>query len=245
MSEIRRQGPEAELEDPVLVEGFPGIGLVGKIATDHLIDQLDMRYYASVHCDGLPRIGIYRGGSTTIQPPVRLYVSEAEDVIALQSDVPISTQALESVAGCLTSWAVDHDATPVYLSGLPSQRDDPPKLFGVTTGDANAVDTYGIDSPTEDGVISGPTGALLNRAAELGTDSFGLVVECSPQFPDPEAASILLEDGICPIADVELDVEALIDRAGEIQEQRQAFAERMREVESAESTQAQPLRMYQ
>jgi len=55
MAEIRVQGPEPELEEPTLVEGFPGVGpqfsgrrLVGKIATDHLVEELEMRYYASL-----------------------------------------------------------------------------------------------------------------------------------------------------------------------------------------------------
>ncbi len=247
MSRIRIQGPEATLEEPTLVEGFPGVGLVGKIATDHLIDHLEMRYYASVHCDGLPRVGIYRAGEAVVRPPVRLYVSEEYNLLALQSDAPISAQAVATVADCLTSWIVDQGAQPLYLSGLPAERDDEdPPLFGVATGNAGTVlESHAIDAPTEDGVVSGPTGALLNRAAQLDIDSLSLVVECSPQFPDPEAASVLLEKGIAPIADLEVDVSELIDRATEIRKQREAFAQRMQEMGNTESTQAQPLRMYQ
>lgn len=246
MSRIRVHGSTVDLEEPALVEGFPGVGLVGKIATDHLIDQLEMDYHASVHCEGLPRIGIYRKDQSTIQPPVRIYVSEAHDLFALQSDVPISSQAVKTVADCLTSWVVDHEATPLYLSGLPTDWADHPDVFGVATGDGGVhLENHGIDAPPEDGVVSGPTGALLNRAAELRVDAVGLVVECSPQFPDPKAASVLLEETLAPIVDIDVDVDELIDRATEIREQREAFARRMREMGEAESTQAQPLRMYQ
>ncbi|MFP9193406.1 proteasome assembly chaperone family protein [Natronosalvus vescus] len=246
MSQIRLQDGAADLENPVLVEGFPGVGLVGKIATDHLIDQLDMRYYASIHCDGLPQVGIYREGEPIVHPPVRLYVSEPDDVLALQSDIPIGAQALEPVADCLTSWIDSHEATPLYLSGLPAEHDGNPSIFGIATGGGrDLLDGHSIGTPPEDGVVSGPTGALLNRSTERGSDSVGLVVECSPQFPDPQAASVLLEDGVCPIADVDVDVGELLNRAAEIREKREAFAQRMREMGEAESTQAQPLRMYQ
>ena len=246
MSRICTHKSSVDFEEPALVEGFPGVGLVGKIATDHLIDQLEMDYYASVHCEGLPRIGIYRRGDGVIRPPVRLYVSEEANLFALQSDVPIGSQAVKTVAECLTGWILEHDATPLYLSGLPTDWDDRPDVFGVATGDGiEQLEANGIDFPPEDGAVSGPTGALLNRAAELEVDSLGLVVECSPQFPDPKAASVLIEETIAPIADIDVNVEDLIDRAAEIRQQREAFARRMREMGEAESTQAQPLRMYQ
>jgi uncharacterized protein len=248
MAGIHVHGPEAELEDPTLVEGFPGVGLVGKIATDHLVEELGMRYYASVGCEGLPRIGVYRGGDREAQPPVRIYVSEAHDLLALQSDAPIRSQAIDTVADCLTGWIVDQGVTPIYLSGLPAQReeDDRPALYGVATGDGGErLEAADVAIPPEDGVVTGPTGALLNRAAHRNENALGFVVECDPQFPDPEAASVLLEDGIGPIADLSVDVAALLERAEEIRAKREQLAQQMQAIGQEESSQAQPLRMYQ
>ncbi|MFP8954309.1 proteasome assembly chaperone family protein [Natrialbaceae archaeon A-arb3/5] len=247
MAQIRIQGPEAELDEPTLVEGFPGVGLVGKIATDHLVSELGMRYYASVHCAGLPRIAVYRGDDRTVRPPVRIYVSEEHDLLALQSDAPVSAEAVEAVAGCVTSWIVDQDATPIYLSGLPAEREEgQPALYGVATGEASSVlDDGDVAPPPEDGVITGPTGALINRAAQLDYDSLGLVVECSPQFPDPEAAGVLLEDGVAAVTDVSIDIGELVEHAEEIRQKREQLAQQMQAVGQDESTQAQPLRMYQ
>ncbi|WP_049990908.1 proteasome assembly chaperone family protein [Natrinema salifodinae] len=248
MGGVRVHEPEADLENPTLVEGFPGVGLVGKIATDHLIDRLDMRHYASVDCEGLPQIGVYRGGDRTARPPVRLYVSEEHDLLALQSDAPIRSEAVDSVADCLTGWIVSHDVTPLYLSGLPAEREteDRPDLYGITTGNAaERLEATDIPIPPEDGVVTGPTGALLNRAALENYGSLSFVVECNPQFPDPEAASVLLDDGIAPVADLSVDVEDLLDRAEEIRSKREQLAQQMQAVGQEESSQAQPLRMYQ
>ncbi|WP_265111794.1 proteasome assembly chaperone family protein [Halosolutus halophilus] len=246
MTGIQLQGPEVGLDDPILVEGFPGLGLVGKIATDHLVSELDMRHYANVDCEGLPQVGVYRGGDRTVRPPVRIYVSEEHDLLALQSDTPIRAQAIETVADCVTGWIGSLDATPVYLSGLPAERDDRPDVYGIATGDAgDRLDRLDIDAPPEDGVVTGPTGALINRTAQRGHDSVGLVVQSNPQFPDPEAASVLLEDGVAPIADLSIDVDALIDRAEEIRQKREQLARQMQQIGQDESSQAQPLRMYQ
>lgn len=246
MARICLQGPEVDLEEPMLVEGFPGVGLVGKIATDHLVRELDMRYYASVDCDGLPRVGVYRGGDRTVRPPVRIYVSEDAGLFALQSDAPIPSDAVDSIAGCLTEWIVSQDATPFYLSGFPADREESPDVYGVATGAAGAVlEDHDVAGPPEDGVVTGPTGALLNRAAHHDHDGIGLVVESNPKFPDPEAASVLLEEGIAPIAGLEIDVQYLIDRAGEIRDKREQLAQQMQQMSQDESSQAQPLRMFQ
>ncbi|WP_049921090.1 proteasome assembly chaperone family protein [Halopiger djelfimassiliensis] len=246
MAGIRLHGPEAELDDPILVEGFPGLGLVGKIATDHLVSELEMRHYGSVDCEGLPGIGVYRGGDRTARPPVRIYVSETHNLLALRSDAPIKSDAVDSVADCVTSWIAAQGATPIYLSGLPANREGKPDVYGVGTGDAvETLEEHDIPVPPEDGVITGPTGALINRAAQQGNDSIGLVVESNPKFPDPEAASILLEAGIAPIADLSIDVQDLLDRAAEIREQREQLAQQMQQIGQDESSQAQPLRMYQ
>ncbi len=246
MAGIQIQSPEITLEEPILVEGFPGLGLVGKIATDHLISELEMSHYASVDCSGLPQVGVYRSGDRTVRPPVRIYASERHDLIALQSDTPIGSQAIETVADCVTGWIVGQDATPIYLSGLPAERDARPEVYGIATGDAGtALEDHEIAAPPGDGVITGPTGALINRTAQKRYDGFGLIVQSNPQFPDPEAASVLIEDGIAPLADLSIDVEPLLDRAEEIKQKRQQFAQQMQQVGSEESTQAQPLRMYQ
>ncbi|MFB6217632.1 MAG: PAC2 family protein, partial [Halobacteriaceae archaeon] len=49
---------DLEREEPVMVEGLPGVGLVGKIAADHLVESLGMTYYAGIDCDGVPRIAV-------------------------------------------------------------------------------------------------------------------------------------------------------------------------------------------
>lgn len=247
MAEIRLTGRAADLESPTLVEGFPGVGLVGKIATDHLVEQLEMRYYASVNCEGLPRIGVYRSGDRTARPPVRIYASEEHDLLAIQSDAPIAAKAVENVADCLTSWIVDQEATPIYLSGLPANREEGrPECYGLATGEAGeTLEAHDVAIPPEDGVVTGPTGALINRAAQLDYDSISLVVQCNPKFPDPESASVLLEEAIAPIAEVDLEVGELLDRAEEIRKKRERLAQQMQAIGQDESTQAQPLRMYQ
>lgn len=246
MARISVLADEVTLDEPTLIEGFPGIGLVGKIATDHLIETHEMTHYANVHCEGIPRVAVYRESNPALTTPVRLYADAALNLVVLRSDVPVSPSAAAEFAGCLDGWFAETDAFPVFLSGLGREKDEePPSLYGVATNDGERMlSRASAEDPPESGLVSGPTGAMLAEALERGRDAVGLVVESDPQFPDPEAARVLIRDGIDPIADIETPTDGLVDQATEIQNAKRAFAERMREA-TEESSQAEPLKMYQ
>jgi uncharacterized protein len=238
---------DVTLDRPTLIEGLPGVGLVGKIVADHLIETFDMTYYAAVRCDGLPPVAVYHGEESSLKPPVRLYADAERDVIVLNSDVPISSQSSEAFASCVINWIAENDVMPLFLSGLPKEREGrPPELFGLATGDGiEYLDREGIVPPRESGLVSGPTGALLHKAVEMDLTSVGLIVEANPQFPDPEASQTLLEHGIAPLADIEIETESLVEQAEEIREARERLAKQMQQAETDESSQAQPLRGFQ
>ena len=80
MAHVQVHDGDIALESPVLVEGLPGAGLVGKIAADHLVDAYGMAHYGSVRCDGLPDVAVYRGDSSEVIPPVRLYADESREI---------------------------------------------------------------------------------------------------------------------------------------------------------------------
>ncbi|MFB6299577.1 MAG: proteasome assembly chaperone family protein [Halobacteriales archaeon] len=246
MAHVRTHADDITLESPTLIEGLPGVGLVGKIAADHFIDAFDMTYYADVVCDGLPKLAIYEADDPMLRPPVRLYADEERQLVVLQSDVPVSPKNASDFASCLVGWLAEQDILPIFLSGLPSERDEsPPELFGTSTGTGNDhLSDAGLNTPPENGVIAGPTGALLHQAQEQNLSSVGLVVESSPQFPDPEAAHILIRNGITPMTGIDVGTDELIDRAEEIRKQREQLAKQMHQADE-ESSRAEPLRMYQ
>ncbi len=235
-----------ELDTPAMVEGLPGVGLVGKIAADHLVEELGMAHYANVHCEALPKVAVYQEGDSTLHPPVRLYADRETNLLVLQSDVPISPAAAQEFADCIGDWFDDDRVFPVYLSGIGrEQSEETPSLYGVGVGDGvERLDAVGIDTPSETGLVSGPTGALLNDAVERGRDAVGLIVESDPRFPDPAAAQVLIRDGIGPLADVDVGTDSLVDRAEEIRAAKERLAKRMQEA-GEESSQARPLGMYQ
>jgi len=241
MAHVEVHREDIELDAPTLVEGLPGVGLVGKLAADHLVDAFDMVHYGTARCEGLPEIAVYREGDPDVRGPVRLYADAERDLLVLQSDAPVSPQAAESFSGCIVDWFEANDVMPLFLSGMPSERDEVPSLYGIATGEGAALlSEADVARPTESGAITGPTGALVHEAQRIGLTSVGLVVEADPQFPDPEAASTLLETGVGPLTDVEVDTAKLAEQAEEIRHTKAHLAQQM-QGGGQESTSARPL----
>jgi uncharacterized protein len=235
-----------QLDSPTLVEGLPGVGLVGKIAADHLVEAFEMTHYGDVFCGGVPKVAVYMEGKASLHPPVRLYADTEHDLLVLQSDIPIGPDSATELATCLSPWFSDLDVTPIFLSGIAREKtEEIPALYGVGTDVVvDQLDDVGIDHPTETGLVSGPTGAMLSHAVESGQPALGLVVESDPQFPDPEAARVVIKHGLEPLTGIDVPVDDLVNKASEIRQAKENLARRMQQAED-ESTQARPLGMYQ
>lgn len=138
------------------MEGFPGMGLVGKIAVDHLVAELDVVHLADVHCDALPRVAGFGEGEPVVRSPVRLYADPDRDLVALQSDVQVSPEAAYEFAGCVADWLHETDTTPVYVAGTEADEetdDEDTGADGVETavgeGDTSPSDAETVDTTAE------------------------------------------------------------------------------------------------
>lgn len=119
MAHIRVVDDEVDLRNPTLVEGFAGAGLVGKIVADHMIDATALGHYANGHCDGFDQVAVYDRGTPGLASPVRLYADPSDEVVVLQSDIPVETDAAEEFAECFAPWLANN-AMPVFIAGLPT-----------------------------------------------------------------------------------------------------------------------------
>lgn len=248
MVEIRTTDESVDPSGTTLVEGMPGVGLVGKIATDHLIDRLEMSQFAEIRGDGIPPVTVFDGGERDVNPPIRLYIDPDEQLVALRSDVPVHVMDAPLFADRLTDWVVEHDVLPIYLGGLPAEReaDEVPSVEGIGVGEGTEkLDAEAIPAPDEGGMISGPCGALLSNAAGVGADAIGLMVDTDPRFPDPQGSHALIKNGIEPVAGIDVETQRLVDEAEEIMEQRKELAQRMQQADQHEASQVSRTGMYQ
>lgn len=248
MVEIRTTDGSVDPSGTTLVEGMPGVGLVGKIATDHIIDRLEMTQFAEVRGEGIPPVTVFDGDDRGVNPPIRLYIDPDEELVALRSDVPVHVMDAPLFAERLTGWVLETDVLPIYLGGLAAERDadEVPTVEGIGVGDGKgALDEGAVPAPDEGGMVSGPCGALLSNAADEGADAVGLMVGTDPRFPDPQGAHALIKNGINPVAGIDVGTERLVDEAEEIMEQRKELAQRMQQADQHEASEVSRTGMFQ
>lgn len=248
MVEIHVTDSSVDATGTTLIEGMPGIGLVGKIATDHIINSREMTQFASIRGEGIPPVAVFDDSKRDVNSPIRLYIDDEEKLVALRSDVPVHVMDAPRFAERLTEWIIDHDVVPIYLGGLPGDReaDEMPGVEGIGIDDGQSrLDEAAVEPPTDSGVISGPCGALLSEAVDEGVDAIGLIVDTDPRFPDPQGAHALIQQGIAPVADLDIETQRLVEQAEEIMDQRRELAKRMRQANQHEASQVSRTGMFQ
>lgn len=242
MSHVEIAAPDVTLDEPVLVEGLPGKGLVGKMVADYLRSEFDMTYYAGIYCEGVPSVAAYRMEETSARPPVQVFAAPKEDFMVLVSDIPVSSADAPEFADCVVDFLVEHAVTPIFTSGFDESVeetvDGPTEdLYGIATGGADALlDEAGVRPPRHAGIVTGPTGALINRAGEVDLDSVGLLVKSGEDLPDFAAALTVLERGIEPITGFDVDTEPFADGSIEMSPIAESVLESMQAGAHAEPT---------
>jgi len=79
---------QIELENPVLVEGLPGIGHVGKLVAEHMIDELGAEKIAEVYSSHFPPqvIVLANGLVRMVRSEFYAVKSEKQDLLILVGD---------------------------------------------------------------------------------------------------------------------------------------------------------------
>jgi len=84
-----RKIEDVKLKEPILIEGLPGIGNVGKIAVDFMIDNLKPKKIYEIHSDGFPHAVFVNEQNMVDLPTIRIFHKKIKDrdVLFLAGDV--------------------------------------------------------------------------------------------------------------------------------------------------------------
>lgn len=176
-----------KLRNPVLVEGLPGIGNVGKIAIDYIIDNVKPMLVYQIHSHNFPHSVFLTEENTIELPSVKIYRYEGKerDILLLGGDVqPLnevsSYEFCEQVLNFIEKVGCKEIITLGGI-GMPSPIKNP-KIFGAVTS-ANALKKYkkfkNIDFKINQKIeaIVGATGLLLGLGNLRGIDGVSLLAE--------------------------------------------------------------------
>ena len=249
IKELRR----VELKNPILVEGFPGLGMVGSIATQYLTRQLKAQKLAILYSPHFPYHVLVdkKGGARLLRGEFFFLKNETEenDFIFLTGDSqPQTIEGQFEVANSILDFAEQKKVkTIITIGGYRNEVEDSPKVVAVSANPAlfkKALKSKAISSDAGTPIV-GIAGLLLGLAKFRKIDAICLLGETRGYLPDPKTAKRVIEI-LQGILDVTVDLKGLdkeierskeiLDRMQDIEKRRVKYMQKMRRVEEERIT---------
>jgi uncharacterized protein (TIGR00162 family) len=242
-----------ELKNPILIEGFPGLGMVGNIATQYLARQLKAQKLAILYSPHFPYHVVVskKGGARLLRGEFYYWKNETgeNDLILLTGDSQAQTiEGQFEVANSILDYAEKKRAkTVITIGGYRNEVEDSPKVVAVSTNPAlfeKALSAKAISSEAGTPIV-GTAGLLLGLAKFRDIDAICLLGETRGYLPDPKTAKSVIEtlQGILDITvdlkDLDKEIERskeILDRMREIEKRRVKYVQKMRRVEEERIT---------
>src|SRR5919109_1719382 len=208
-----------DIDSPYLICGFPGSGYVGKIAVDHLIQELKAKHLADIYSSSFPpQLLIRTDGTADLMKNSIFYSKDSGDtnILLLTGDSqpvnPDSEYVLaEEILDIAAKFNTKHVFTlAAYITGVFV---DKPRIFGTAT-DADIIKSfYEKNISTMDvGSITGMNGLIIGIAKLRGMRGTCLLGETSGYVVDAKASKSILET-LLSIVGIKVDMATLEKRA--------------------------------
>ena len=217
---------DAELEEPVLVEGLPGVGHVGKLAAEHLLDELDGTEVRRVYSEHFPpQVEVGDDGVAELtRVEFHAVETEGRDLLVLTGDHQAqSNEGHYRLTDAFLDVAEEFGASEVYaLGGVPTgELIEEYAVVGAVSDESllEELEDAGVEFREDEpaGGIVGVSGLLLGLGQRRGLEAACLMGETSGYLVDPKSARAVLEV-LEETLDFELDYETLDERADEMEE---------------------------
>lgn len=160
-----------KLKNPILIEGLPGIGLVGKLAAEHLIKELKAEKVAEIYSEHFPHQVLMLKKGTMRMLKNRVYAWKnpkkgGSDLLLLVGDIQaITPEAQFEVCNAILDYFEKMKGTRIYTLGGygVGKIVENPRVLGSATHKevVEELKKYGVVFGEATGSIIGAAGLLL------------------------------------------------------------------------------------
>ena len=227
------------LRRPVLIHGLPGLGYVGKIAADYLIEELRPEPLAELYSaylflsDGSAGVSINLDGTFDL-PKLEFYAygEGKTHFIVVTGDVQPLTLGQYEVINAVLDFAQSYGCPYVVaLGGFQTRLESEiGKVYGVASNRklVEKLVNLGVQI-TRSGAITGACGLVLGLAKHRGMDGVGLLGATRGEHPDMMASRSLLKV-LSKLLDIPIDTKRLEEEIREMREKMESLRRFQREV---------------
>jgi len=225
-----------DLRDPAFVEGLPGVGHVGKLAAEYLLEELDSQSVCRIYSTHFPpQVTVEDGVSDLVCAEVHAVETDERDLLVLVGDHQAQTpMGHYGLTEAILDVHDELDGGRIFaLGGVPTgELIEEYDVIGAVTDDSQIEDLEdaGVEFPDDEpaGGIVGVSGLLLGLGERRDDTAACLMGETSGYLVDPKSARAVLEV-LETVLDFEIDYESLESQAEEMEE----VVRQMEELESA------------
>ena len=211
-----------------IILGFAGMGLIGPIITNTLVEQItDIKEIGFITSDLLPPISVFYDG--VLKHPFRLYYSPQHNLIIGTSEVPFQlTSAYNDLARTICNWALSEDVKAkeiVVFQGILKQGmiDDFPVYYATEEKLNEIFEKLNLEK-FERGIIMGPEATIINEALTNKLNAIALFTNVY-QVPTPEGAAAIIEV-LNQIYNLNIETSKLIEQGKEIKSKMLELAQK-------------------
>jgi uncharacterized protein (TIGR00162 family) len=227
-----------KLKSPIFIEGLPGVGNVGKLAAEHLIDEIKAKKFADIYSKHFPpQVIVNEEGLIKLVNNELFYFKSKEkkksDLVFLVGDYQgLTPEGQYELSDFVLKTTKDYGVKQVFTLGGYGMGSmvSKPRVFGAATDEEliNEMKKHGVVfAGGEPGTgIVGASGLLLGLGQIYGMKSVCLMGETSGYLVDPKSAQAVLEV-LAKVLDIEIDLTALSDKAKQVD----SITQKLRDIE--------------
>ena len=175
----------------ILIEGFPGFGLVGTIASEFLLEHLKFEQIGKIMFDEMPATVAIHGGK--VVEPLGIFYNKKYNIVLLHA-ITASSGLEWKLADIVVDLAAKLNAKEVIsLEGVGSSEETTTsRVFYYSKNEKNRkkFEKNKVEELKE-GIIIGVTGAILLRTEKVPVSC--IFAETHTNLPDSKAAAKVIE----------------------------------------------------
>jgi len=229
---------KVKLKKPVMIEGLPGVGNVGKLVAEHMIQELNAEKIVEIYSQHFPPQVLVNSDGTVRLCKNEIYAwkSKKLDLLIINGDQQsVTNEGHYLITERFLDFAQQYDVSRIYtLGGYGIGQLVEKQVVLGSVNEAGLVEEmkgYGVEFRDEEpgGSIVGASGLLLGLGKMRGIPAVCLLGLTSGYLVDPKSAQAVLKI-LCRALDLEIDMQDLKDRAEEMEK----VIERLKEMEQAQ-----------
>ncbi len=188
------------LNDPVLIEGLPGIGFVANITALHLIQELNAKLFAEIQSSYFQDLAMTTSNGRTYSPFNQFYYYKAKDderdlIIVYGNTQALTTVGQYELCGKILDIAEEHGCKYILTVGglKKDEKIEKPELYCAASDQETLHDALDLGAKIMKGYIFGVAGLLVGLCKLRNMSGFCLLAETPGLYPDAVATKEVMK----------------------------------------------------